>query len=102
MTTHYLKSRDMWFDRVVDGTKTAELRKHDRDFQVGDTLVLVRVTDRTGMGWKAEELARRDHKPAPTVSVAVTHVLPHHLAPSLLPEGVVLLSFAAVDKAADR
>lgn len=41
MTIHTLK---IWpahhFEAVVSGRKTVELRKNDRDYQVGDTLIL--------------------------------------------------------------
>ncbi|MFA7265117.1 MAG: DUF3850 domain-containing protein [Candidatus Nanopelagicales bacterium] len=37
---HSLKIEQRWFDRIMDGTKTAELRLNDRDFQAGDTLNL--------------------------------------------------------------
>ena len=40
MTTHYLKTWPEYFSRVLQGQKTFELRKNDRDFQVGDVLIL--------------------------------------------------------------
>jgi ParB family chromosome partitioning protein len=40
---HELKLHTDYFDRLVSGQKTFELRKDDRDFQVGDTLELVEV-----------------------------------------------------------
>lgn len=40
MTTHHLKTLPPYFQAVMAGLKTAELRKDDRDFQVGDILVL--------------------------------------------------------------
>lgn len=40
MTTHELKTWPEHFAAVCNKEKTAELRKDDRGFQVGDTLVL--------------------------------------------------------------
>ena len=37
---HRLKTLTKYFDAVCDGKKTFEVRKDDRDFQIGDTLVL--------------------------------------------------------------
>ncbi len=38
--THELKTWPEYFKSIVDGTKTFELRKDDRGFEVGDLLVL--------------------------------------------------------------
>lgn len=40
MIEHELKLHPRYFNRVADGTKTFEIRKNDRDFQVGDRLLL--------------------------------------------------------------
>lgn len=40
MKTHGLKTIQPYFDQVKNGTKTAELRKNDRDFKVGDYILL--------------------------------------------------------------
>ncbi len=37
---HELKLHPKFFCRVADGTKCFEIRKNDRDYQVGDTLIL--------------------------------------------------------------
>jgi hypothetical protein len=45
--THILKCEPGYFDAVKSGLKTFELRKNDRDFKVGDKLLLLRAL--TGM-----------------------------------------------------
>lgn len=40
MAMHQLKIKPKYLEDVVNGRKTFELRKNDRDFKVGDTLIL--------------------------------------------------------------
>lgn len=40
MQTHHVKCWPEYFRAVVDGRKTFEVRFNDRNYQVGDTLVL--------------------------------------------------------------
>jgi hypothetical protein len=42
---HDLKIRSHWLARVKSGEKRFELRKHDRDYQVGDVLHLTEVNE---------------------------------------------------------
>ena len=40
MKTHTLKCWPEFFRAILDGTKTAEMRLNDRNFEVGDRLLL--------------------------------------------------------------
>ena len=40
MNTHELKTLPQYFEQVWSGNKRFEVRKNDRDFQLGDCLVL--------------------------------------------------------------
>lgn len=41
MSVHELKCWPMFFKRVIDGSKDWEFRPDDRDYKIGDELVLV-------------------------------------------------------------
>lgn len=45
MTTHRLKIHEQYADAVLNGTKTFEIRKNDRNFKVGDKIVFDVVTN---------------------------------------------------------
>lgn len=45
MSTHDLKIQTRWLDRVLSGEKRAEIRSHDRDFQVGDVIAFTEVAN---------------------------------------------------------
>ena len=45
MKIHELKLDTFYFDDVKSGVKTFEIRKNDRDYQVGDLLSLSRFED---------------------------------------------------------
>ena len=40
MREHQLKTWPQYFERIISGQKNFEVRKNDRDFQVGDILIL--------------------------------------------------------------
>lgn len=44
MTTHRLKIHEQYADAVLNGTKTFEIRKNDRGYEVGDKIVFDVVT----------------------------------------------------------
>lgn len=45
--THKLKILPKYFEAVVDGSKTFEIRRNDRDYKVGDILILQEWSDTT-------------------------------------------------------
>lgn len=46
MTVHYLKIKPEYYRDVQSGLKKFELRKNDRNFQVGDVLMLIKLDDK--------------------------------------------------------
>ena len=45
MTEHILKTIEPYFSAVASGDKTFEIRRNDRAFQKGDTLILLDTSD---------------------------------------------------------
>lgn len=83
---HDLKTLAVHFEEVFQGRKTAELRRNDRNFQVGDTLVLREWdTDGEPAGYYTDAY----------VLAKVTHVLDF---PEALQPGYVMLSFQVLDR----
>jgi hypothetical protein len=87
-SVHILRTLDRWFDRLVDGSKTADLRKHDRDFQIGDRLIFVREDDQSWMSGPTGERT--------VLEATVTHVLPASVLPDALQPSHVMLSLSNV------
>ena len=58
MTVHRLKSWPEFFEPLLDGSKTFELRKNDRDYRVGDHLLLQEYEPRTDT-YTGREIGRR-------------------------------------------
>ena len=74
---HELKIKPEYFQAVWDGRKRAELRKDDRDYHVGDILIL--------REWECEEYTGSG------IAVRVTHIL-RHCAEYGLADGYCILS----------
>lgn len=55
MTKHYIKSWAHFFDAIKDGRKLHDLRKMDRDYNIGDILVLQRYDNING-NYTGEEI----------------------------------------------
>lgn len=47
---HYLKTEIIYYQSVKAGLKKFELRKNDRDYKVGDTIVLLEVKNGNSTG----------------------------------------------------
>ena len=96
MTQHFLKLNDRFFDAVANGIKTFEIRKNDRDYKVGDTLVLKEVND------DGKRLTYADHNLGINldyeIKVAVTYILTHEDFPDGVPEGYVAMSIERVEE----
>lgn len=50
--THELKILSEYFWDIAEGRKTFEIRKNDRNFQVGDYLILKEFKEEKHTGWK--------------------------------------------------
>ena len=83
MSEHHLKTTHDAWDAVERGDKTAEFRKDDRGFNVGDTLVLFRTT------LPLENLPRG----FPRLNYVITHIV---RGPDYgIPVGYTMLSLSA-------
>ena len=80
MTRHFLKLHDKYFDAVLYGIKTFEIRKADRDYKVGDALILHRVDDE---GHTSPN--------EPSIYRAISYILRHEDFPAGIQEGYVIL-----------
>lgn len=67
MSEHVLKTIDRYWDAIADGTKTFEVRKNDRAFQKGDTLILQR--------WEDGKFGMHRSTPFQTLSMKITYML---------------------------
>ena len=77
MATHSLKIKSEHYINVINGTKTAEIRYNDRNYQVGDILIL-------------NEIDSLGNFTGNNCVVIVTHVLDDN---QYLQAGYVMLSF---------
>lgn len=101
---HELKIAEHWYDRIATGEKRAEIREHDRDYQVGDTLRLVPVQGRHNIRvshWVPEGRDERGRFTAgymeyPSMDATITHILPADHFPDGIRAGYCVLSIEVV------
>lgn len=75
---HFLKTWTQYFEKVATGVKSCEVRKNDRNYQVGDRLVLCEIM-----------LPEREHFTGRVAIVNVTDMVDN---PEFLQPGYVALS----------
>ena len=97
MTKHNLKLNDRYFDAVLNGIKTFEIRKDDRGFRVGDTLEMYRVND-NGLYVSKDGTYASNEKGAwlEPIQMKVTYILTHADFPAGIPEGYVVMNIEKV------
>lgn len=84
---HQLKIRPEYFRAVVDGSKRFEIRKNDRDYQVGDTICLREWDgEYLGRGWSGRITYVTDYMQHP--GHVVFGIEPLFVPRSLTPERV--------------
>lgn len=101
MTKHTLKLNDRYFDAVANGIKTFEIRKNDRRYCIGDTLVLYRVDDAgkylTDTVLNGERLTEAfPSSQVDCVEVKVKYYLTHNDFPAGIPEGYIVMGIERV------
>jgi len=87
---HELKTVQPYFNQLLSGEKTFELRFNDRDFQVGDTLILKEYTITDHDFYGGDEYSGR------SITVKVTNVLSGFRG---LENSYCILSFASLQTA---
>lgn len=88
MTKHSVKIIPAYFDAVKNGLKTFEIRKLDRDYNIGDTLILSE--------WQPETLSAGSYT-GRRVKVTILYILTHDLFPDGIKDGYGVLGIR-VDK----
>ena len=108
MNIHELKTDPKYFQAVNYGSKKAEIRNNDRDYQVGDILV-IRAFDREAnqyvTNWWLQDNPFEEHPcyvnsvdEACYLLLRVTHVLTSDDFPQGLQNGYVMLSFEKIER----
>ncbi len=88
MTVHYLKLHERYFDAVKYGFKKFEIRKNDRDFRVGDILMLKRfISD-----FESKQHDVNTIRTLEELRAKVTYLLTHDDFPDGIPEGYVVMT----------
>lgn len=80
--THELKCERRWWLEIVRGGKRAEVRRHDRDYQVGDSLILRETV--------------KGHHTGRAIRCYISNILTHERFPTGIQPGFSVLSIEGV------
>lgn len=82
---HALKTEPVYFDAVSGGTKTFEVRKHDRPFMPGDDIILQEWIEEskkyTGREWRGEIIYLMDNPDYCKKGYCVLGIKPKNIQP---------------------
>lgn len=81
---HNLKIQPEYFNKVMSGEKTFEIRFNDRNYAIGDILNLYEYSSQKFSGKK--------------ITVRVVYILDHGNFPEGIPEGYVVMSIIKVNE----
>lgn len=101
MTVHRLSLREEFYDAVANGIKAFEVRKADRDYKVGDTLLMTLSRD-TGRKALATGKTIYEDEDIYEIVAVITYILTHDMYPEGVPEGYVILSISVKDADTNR
>lgn len=87
--THHLKAWPCFFERCLDGSKPFEIRLNDRDFRVGDVIVLHEWDPARGRDRMAEGYTERDMRGTITCVICRSDLV--KLGNEIIGEGYVVL-----------
>lgn len=90
MTKHHVKSWLHFFKAINDGVKTHDLRKNDRNYKIGDTLILEEYDNINGR-YTGRTLERE-------ITYITSEEVPCAFSSAALEKGYCILSLAQVGK----
>jgi hypothetical protein len=88
MTTHVVKSWAHFFDAIDAGLKTHDLRKNDRDYKVGDRMLLLRYDNIEGK--------HTGHNCLVEITYITDNVTPCAFSSAVLEKGYSILSIRKI------
>lgn len=89
--THKLQINENWLELLLSGDKTCEVRKHDKDYQIGDTIQFYDPQD-SDCWYEQKQRDQRTH----IQTFKITHILPASVFSSGLKSEYSVLSLVKI------